>query len=165
MKFLKETTSKGLQIPAAAMKLSGFESGGRVELHASEDTLVVLRQRMTAMELLRAAKSLQKLATDLHVHLARICGPCDGCDGECPFEDGDGVDLPDCLREEAGIPENAKLCASVDEEAHTVTISEAGYDHDLRDVPEEVLEMFRDAEICVGELEERLILGDVVYGD
>jgi len=31
--------------------------------------------------------------------------------------------------------------------------------------PEEVLEMFRDAEICVGELEERLILGDVVYGD
>ena len=33
------------------------------------------------------------------------------------------------------------------------------------DVPEEVLEMFRDAEICVGELEERLILGDVVYGD
>ena len=35
----------------------------------------------------------------------------------------------------------------------------------IDDVPEEVLEMFRDAEICVGELEERLILGDVVYGD
>lgn len=56
MKFVKETTSKGLQIPAAAMKLSGFESGGKVELHASEDTLVVLKQRMTAMELLRAAQ-------------------------------------------------------------------------------------------------------------
>ena len=36
------------------MKLSGFESSGKVELHASEDTLVVLKQRMTAMELLRA---------------------------------------------------------------------------------------------------------------
>ena len=141
MKFVKETTSKGLQIPTAAMKLSGFESSGKVELHASEDTLVVLKQRMTAMELLRAARSLQKLATDLHVH------------------------LPDYLREEAGIPEKAKLCASVDEDEHTVTISEADYDYDLRDVPEEVLEMFRDAEICVGELEERLILGDVVYGD
>ena len=46
-----------------------------------------------------------------------------------------------------------------------MTISEADYDYDLRDVPEEGLEMFRDAEICVGELEERLILGDVVYGD
>lgn len=55
MKFVKETTSKGLQIPTAAMKLSGFESSGKVELHASEDTLVVLKQRMTAMELLRAA--------------------------------------------------------------------------------------------------------------
>ncbi|WP_455723787.1 AbrB/MazE/SpoVT family DNA-binding domain-containing protein [Dysosmobacter welbionis] len=165
MKFVKETTSKGIQIPAAAMKLSGFESGGKVELHASEDTLVVLKQRMTAMELLRAAKSLQTLVTDLHVHLAKVCGPCTGCDGECPFEDGDEVDLPDYLREEAGIPEKAKLCASVDEEEHTVTISEADYDHDLRDVPEEVLEMFKEAGICVGELEERLILGDVVYGN
>lgn len=165
MKFVKETTSKGLQIPAAAMKLSGFEGGGKVELHASEDALVVLKQRMTAMELLRAAKSLQKLATDLHVHLAGVCGPCGGCNGDCPVEDGDEVDLPDYLREEAGIPEKAKLCASVDEEEHTVTISEADYDHDLRDVPEEVLEMFREAGICVGELEERLILGDVVYGD
>ena len=135
------------------MKLSGFESSGKVELHASEDTLVVLKQRMTAMELLRAARSLQKLATDLHVHLARVCGHCDGCDGECPFGGGDEVELP------------AKLCASVDEGEHSVTISEADYDYDLRDVPEEVLEMFRDAEICVGELEERLILGDVVYGD
>ena len=121
MKFLKVTTSKGLQIPAVAMKLSGFEPECNVEFHASEDMLVVLRHRMTAMELLRAAKSLQKLAADLHVHLARVCGPCDGCDGECPFEGGDEVDLPDHLREEAGI--------------------------------------------CVGELEERLILGDVVYGN
>ena len=88
MKFVKETTSKGLQIPTAAMKLSGFESSGKVELHASEDTLVVLKQRMTAMELVRAARSLQKLATDLHVHLARVCGHCDGCDGECPLGAG-----------------------------------------------------------------------------
>ena len=165
MKFLKVTTSKGLQIPAVAMKLSGFEPECNVEFHASEDMLVVLRHRMTAMELLRAAKSLQKLAADLHVHLARVCGPCDGCDGECPFEGGDEADLPDHLREEAGIPEKAKLWASVDEEEHTVTICEADYDHDLRDVPEEVLEMFREAGICVGELEERLILGDVVYGN
>lgn len=111
------------------MKLSGFESSGKVELHASEDTLVVLKQRMTAMELLRAARSLQKLATDLHVHLARVCGHCDGCDGECPFGGGDEVELPDYLREEAGIPEKAKLCASVDEDEHTVTISEADYDY------------------------------------
>lgn len=45
-----------------------------------------------------------------------------------------------------------------------MTISEADYDHDLRDVPEEVLEMFRATGICVGELEERLIVGDTVYG-
>ena len=53
------------------MKLSGFESSGKVELHASEDTLVVLKQRMTAMELLRAARSLQKLATDCLLYTSR----------------------------------------------------------------------------------------------
>ena len=89
-----------------------------------------------------------------------------GCDGECPFGGGDEVELPDYLREEAGIPEKAKLCASVDEGEHSVTISEADYDYDLRDVPEEVRgDVPGTAEICVGELEERLILGDVVYGD
>ena len=109
------------------MKISGFENGGKVELHASEDALVMLKQRMTAMELLRAARSLQKLAMDLHVHLARVCGHCDGCDGECPFGGGDEVDLPDYLREEAGIPEKAKLFVSVDEEEHTVTCSTAAF--------------------------------------
>ena len=132
MKFVKETTSKGLQIPTAAMKLSGFESSGKVELHASEDTLVVLKQRMTAMELLRAARSLQKLATDLHVHLARVCGHCDGCDGECPFGGRGRGGAAGLSAGGSRHPGKAKLCASVDEDEHTVTISEADYDYDLR---------------------------------
>ena len=166
MKFLKEPTDKGLHIPRAALNLCGFEAGEKVELHTAENALVALKGRMTAMELLRAAQSLQQMAVELHTHLAKVCGPCDGCEGECPFEtrDEDEIGLPEYLREEAGIPADAKLCAWVDDEEHTVTISEADYDHDLRDVPEEVLEMSRATGICVGELEERLIVGDTVYG-
>lgn len=165
MKFVREATSKDLWTLAAAMKFSGFENGGKVGLYVSEDMPVVFKQHMTAMEPLRAARSLQKLATGLHIHLVRICGHCNGYDGECSFKGGDETNLLDYLREEAGISEKARLCASVDEERHTVTTSEMNYDHDLRGVPEEVLGMFRDAEICVEELEERLILGDVVYGN
>ena len=51
------------------------------------------------------------------------------------------LELPDYLREEAGIPAGAKLCVYVDDEEKTVTIAEAGYDHDLRDVPPYLLEM------------------------
>ena len=91
---------------------------------------------------------------------------CDRCEGECPFEDlrEDNIALPDYLREEAGIPEAAKLCAYVDEEENTVTIAEAGYDHDLRDVPPYLLEMLAAS----GDLHWRtgggLILEDTVYG-
>ena len=44
------------------------------------------------------------------------------------------------------------------------TICEAGYDNDLRDVPEYLLEMLENTGICMGELEERLMVGDTVYG-
>ncbi len=41
----------------------------------------------------------------------------------------------------------------------------ADYDYDLRDVPKQILKMFAAANVCLGELEERLIQGDVVYGN
>lgn len=72
--------------------------------------------------------------------------------------------LPDDLREEAGIPAGVKLCAYADEEENSITICEAGYDNDLRDVPEYLLKMLENIGICMGELEERLMVGDTVYG-
>ena len=69
------------------------------------------------------------------------------------------------LREEAGIPAGAKLCVYVDDEEKTVTIAEAGYDHDLRDVPPYLLEMLGEAGICLGELEEQLMVGNLIYGE
>ncbi len=128
---------------------------------------MVLKQRMTAMELIRAAHALHDLSMELHSHLAKICGTCDGCDGSCTFEDWEksDIDLPDYLREKAGIPEEAKLYAWADDEEQTVTIGIADYDHDLRDVPPEALEMFAAAHVCIGELEERIVVGDIVYGE
>ena len=75
------------------------------------------------------------------------------------------LELPDYLREEAGIPAGAKLCVYVDDEEKTVTIAEAGYDHDLRDVPPYLLEMLGEAGICLGELEEQLMGGNLIYGE
>ena len=173
MKFIKEVTPKGLLLPVTAARLAGFSAGEKVEYHALKGAMVVLKGQMSAMELLTAARSLQELAVELHTHLAKVCGQCDGCgkDAEnggegCPLTEleADGITLPDYLLEEAGIPEGTKLCAEVDEEENTVTIFPAGYDHDLRDLPPETLEMFLAANVCLGELEERLMVGDPVYG-
>ena len=173
MKFIKEVTPKGLLLPVTATRLAGFNTGEKVEYQIQKGAIVVLKGQMTAMELLTTAKSLHDLSVELNTHLARVCGQCDGCsenseeDGRrCPLVNLDdaGVTLPDYLRQEAGIPEGAKLCAEVDEEKNAVTISAAGHDHDLRDIPSETLEMFIAANVCLGELEERLIMGDIVYG-
>ena len=173
MKFIKEITPKGLLLPVTAARLAGFEANEKAEYHTLKEAMVVLKGQMTAMELLTAARSLQELAVELHTHLAKVCGQCDGCgkDAEnggegCPLTEleADGITLPDYLLEEAGIPEGTKLCADVDEEEQTVTIFPAGYDHDLRDIPPGILEVFLAANVCLGELEERLMVGDTVYG-
>ena len=167
MKFIKEMTGKGIQIPAAALKLCGFEGGKQVELHAEPETLVALKANMTAMELIRAAQQLQELSASLTTHLAKVCGPCDGCSGNvCPFQGllDNPITLPEDLREEAGIPREAKLCTYVDEEENAVIITAAEYDHDLTDVPAMILEMFSAANVCIGELDDLITDGDIVYG-
>ena len=167
MKFVKDLSPKGLLLPTAAMKMAGFEAGKKVEYHALDGAVVALKGRMTAMELLTAAQSLQALAEELYSHLDKVCGPCEGCEGGCPYADLDdpGIQLPDYLRQEAGIPENAKLCADTDEETGQVVIYDAGYRYDLRDVPRNLLERFVEKDICLCELEERLIVEDTVYGE
>ena len=158
MKFNKQINNGTLLIPGGAFKISGFEGGEKVEIHTLDSAVVVLKKQMTTMELIQAMDALHRLATELTVHLARVCGTCDDCEDGCPFDDlEDGMlELPDYLREEAGIPAGAKLCVYVDDEEKTVTIAEAGYDHDLRDVPPYLLEMLGEAGICLGELEEQL---------
>lgn len=135
MKFNKQINNGTLLIPGGAFKISGFEGGEKVEIHTLDSAVVVLKKQMTTMELIQAMDALHRLATELTVHLARVCGTCDDCEDGCPFDDlEDGMlELPDYLREEAGIPAGAKLCVYVDDEEKTVTIAEAGYDHDLRE--------------------------------
>ncbi len=167
MKFVKENTASNLTIPATALKLSGFAEKEKVEIHTAPAAVTILKGRMTVMEMIQAIESLSALAGDLTLQLAKIGGPCDGCGGECPFEGGEDydIDLPDYLREEAGIPADAKLCAYVNEDENLVTIAAADYEHDLRDVPPHLLELLDQCGVCLGELEERIILEDVVYGD
>lgn len=166
MKFNKQLSNGGLFLPSAALKISGFEDSGQVEIHALKNTAVIMKQQMTAMELIQALDSLNQLFINLSFHLAKTCGACSGCEGECPFGDFeyDKIELDDDLRKEAGIPTDAKLSLYVDEEDHTITVCEAGYDHDLRDIPPYLLEMMAFSGICLGELEERLMVGDIIYG-
>ena len=65
MKFVKEVTGEKMAIPAAALKLCGFENGDKAELHALPSAAIILKQKMTAMEVIQAMDAL---------HQPTICG-------------------------------------------------------------------------------------------
>ena len=87
MKFNKQINNGTLLIPGGAFKISGFEGGEKVEIHTLDSAVVVLKKQMTTMELIQAMDALHRLATELTVHLARVCGTCDDCEDGCPFDD------------------------------------------------------------------------------
>ena len=164
--FTKGTTKKKLVIPNLIMEQSGFEKGKMVEIHALTDAVVILKKEMTAMELVHAIDQLQRMSTDLTVHLAQVCGPCEGCDGECDIDlehPGSGVDLPEWVRQEAGIPKDAKLCAWPKEDG-VVCVEAANYRYDLSDVPPNILDVLAASGVCLNELEELLMTEETVYG-
>ena len=51
MKFVKEVTGEKMAIPAAALKLCGFENGDKAELHALPSAAIILKQKMTAIKM------------------------------------------------------------------------------------------------------------------
>ena len=135
MKFIKEGSIKGAFVTAGTLKVSGI-CDEKLELHTLDNAVLLLKGWMTAPELLTAAHELAKFAAGLYSHLAQA----------------------------AGIPDGAKLCAEVDEEAHTVTVLAAEHRYDLRDLPAELLATFAEAGTCLGKLEEHMIAEDIVYG-
>ena len=160
-KFIKETTKKKLVIPNAVLELSGLEKGEPVEIRAADDAVIILRKEMTAMQLIRAVDSLQRLTGELNQHLAQVCSE----DGECPaLPEKTQTILPEELRKEAGIPDGAKLFSWPGEEPGTVVSGQADYRYDLTDVPEWELSALAMMGVCLGNLEERLMAEDVVYG-
>ena len=167
MKFVKIGSVKGVCITDGTLKLSKLPGDEKLELHTLDHALVLLKGQMTAPDLLTAAHALAGLAANLITHLAEVCGPCEDCDKDsCPYNDleEEAVQVNEYLREAAGIPDGAKLCAEVDEEAHTITVLAAEHRYDLRDIPPELLDTFAQSGTCLGELEEHMILEDIVYG-
>lgn len=84
MKFTLESGKKGLRIRREILNASGFQHEEALDVHGMDHTIVILEEKMTAGELVRSIHSLKNLASDLLVHLAKVCGPCERCETPCP---------------------------------------------------------------------------------
>ena len=162
MMFKKNNTVESAGNLAHLLSAGGMEPGAAIAIHTSENAAVVLKEAMTAMELVGAIQSLRVLTTDLLVHLAKVCGPCDNCGAACPcMGDEEALRPSDALLAEAGIPKGAKLDVFAGEGVIHITAADGP---DLRDVPADLLELFRQTGICLDELDGLLRENEVVYG-
>ena len=169
MKFVKYNDNKSVTIPPAVLTVCGLDDEGKLEMAGARGAVILSKSEMTAMEMVRTILALTDRAGQLMRELTDLCGSCEGCtEGHCTFRDADIDELirpavtgPDWARAEADIAPDAKLDCHVDEGSGVITVCETFYDHDLSDIPAELLEALRKSGCCLSVLEDMLMDDDV----
>ena len=165
MKMIKESLDNNVSLPNEILNAADLTGCDEIEFNTLENAVVAMKTTMNAMELIKVAEGLKNLSEELIVHLAGICGRCHDCSYCERFEEYDEIIVPDYLLEEAGIPKDAKLCACTEEDSGEIIVMQADYDYDIADVPKFVIDIFEMSGICIRELEEKIMMDDIVYGD
>ena len=171
MKFVKYNDNKSVTIPPAVLTVCGLDDEEKLEMAGAKGAVILSKSEMTAMEMVRTILALTDRAGQLMRELTDLCGSCEDCtEGHCTFRDADieelirpAVTVPDWARAEADIAPDAKLDCHVDEGSGVITVCETFYDHDLSDIPAELLEALRKSGCCLSVLEDMLMDDDVIY--
>lgn len=165
MKMIKECLDNNLTLSTNVIDDCELTDCDEIEVKTLENAIVAMKTTMTAIEIIKVAKGLRELSEELILHLAEVCGRCNDCSYCERFEEYDEIILPEYLLEEAGIPIDAKLCACTEEDSGEITVMQADYDYDISDVPQFVIDIFEMSDICIRELEEKIMMEDIVYGE
>ena len=165
MTMINENTGYSITLPNEVLDATELVGCEQLELNVLKKAAVIMKTTMTAMELIKVAEGLKNLSEELIVHLAEDCGKCNDCSYCESFEEYDEIIVPDYLLQEAGIPTDAKLCAYTEEDSGEITVIEADYEYDISDVPKFVTDVLKMSGVCIRELEERILMEDIVYGE
>ena len=164
-----------LVIDHQALELCHFLPDDPLSIHMGENTMLVIPERMTAMEAVNTIGMLSSINTALLDSIRDVCGSCGeqvkedlcpvGCQvpSKCPFKNihGPRVTLSDDIRREMGVSPDTKLHCFVDEGEAVVTA--ADYEYDITDVPESVRALLSFAGVCPGRLDQALKDGAEVW--
>ena len=158
-----------VHISAAELENANLSEWDRLELHLLDQAAVVIPGVMTIMEIVRTAKALQGLASDLLSAIGAACESCDNCQMAEPCRLMTApiqpeVSVPGNALADAGLDENCKLTCSAAQGSGVIQVTEADYRYDLTDLRPDLLDMFRECGICMRDLEDKLIQETIVYG-
>ena len=150
-------------VPAGPLSRCTLQSNGDLAYLSQRHTMVVLPRSMTAMQVVQSIDTLNSLIENLLESLADSCDECQGCRDGCPCEDDPEPDviLSAEAKELLGIPEDHKYNTTITD--GKVQVSDAGYEHDITDVPIYLRDMLAEAGICLGSLDEVLMENEVVW--
>lgn len=145
--------------------LSEFE---RLEVNLLNYAAVVLPGEMTAMELIQASEALNDLAVRLLNVVTQACPRCDCCGMEEPCElmtdeINPKVVIPAEDLLEAGIEPGSKLVCQADPEHQRMIVYGTDGEYDLSDVDSEVLDIFRECNVCLRELDKIIVEDTAIY--
>ncbi len=121
-----------------------------------DGVIVIMKERMTALEALKAAKYLGELMYEVFESVDTACEKCDHCVEDCDFMNKNlgFIDVPTHLREHCGIPEGTKIRATLDEDNKRIILTEDGPTPDLRDAPKDIVAYAKGMGICLADLNE-----------
>lgn len=164
MKQLKQKVKGILCLPITEAAEKKIGDVGKLEAAAIANGLVLLKSEMTAMEVLETLEGLKEVLEELYFTLAEAAGSCEDDSCQSETEDAVSIKLPAFILEDAGIPEDAKLCAYTNEDSGEVIVMEAEYKHDLSDVSKDTLQVLKAMGICLSGLNECLMAERIIYG-
>ena len=145
-------------VPEAALEEAGLAKETILAAIPMDGVVLVTKDSMPIVELLQMLDRLNLYAAEMLAAVAAECGPCEKADEALTVEDvleECEVTVPAWAREQAGIPENAKLACFVNEGEVIVGEAEACAP-DLADVPRYVLKFFVDNHLNLRALDDML---------
>lgn len=164
------TNTVSVKVERAVLERCGFDNRDELALYPHTDSLVLLKDKMTAVQLIHAIDHLDSLSAELLSALANACdedehepsNDCSRCRMPCH-----GIEIPPCLLEEAGIAPNVGLQFDTRNGEIIVSAIDDDWgddDFDITDyVPERLLELLQNADVCTDNLRELLKNGEIVY--
>lgn len=158
-----------VRITADNLETANLSEWERLELHLLDQAAVVIPGSMTVMEVLRVTEALQGLASNLLSAIGTACEKCDKCQMDKPCKLMTGpilpkVSIPDCVLEDAGLDPDCKLVCTAEQGSGEIRIIEADHRFDLTDLPPDLVDTLRECQVCLADLEEKLMEEEVIYG-
>ena len=149
-------------IRAGDLERSNLSVFDRLELHCLNYAAAVIPGEMTAMELISASETLQKLAADLLLVLLQACSACDNCGQEEPCE----LMSEDAMSEEPDSKVEELFDTNITD---PLDFGDQPTDYDdgyaLSDISPDMRKLLRESGVCMLNLKEALRNDLLIYSE